>query len=232
MNADGSNPVNLLPGNSSGELAPHWSPDGKKIVFLTNLFELTTSNDLGTINPDGTGLTRLTSTNDNDVTPSYSPDGNRILFGRGSDVFVMNADGTNPVNLTPGGTLSAFSAVFTPDGKAITFAASDGGDTDIFRMNADGSNPVNLTSLAVSDENSPRTSPDGKTILFVSDRDGPSRDVFVMNADGSNAILLTPGMTGDNRGPDWEFVYLCAGRRATSSAMTDPRPCEGRRSRT
>jgi Tol biopolymer transport system component len=218
MNADGSSPINLFPNNSSGELSPHWSPDGKKLVFITDLFDPVTANDLGTINPDGTGLARLSSLPQNEVTPSYSSDGTRIIFGIGQDIWVMNADGTSPVNLTANSSLNTISAVFAPGGKQILFAAPDpgGGDDDIFRMNADGSNPVNLTQgLASSEETSPRTSPDGQRILFISDRDAPGRDVFVMNADGSNPVPLTPAASGDNRGPDWEFVYNCGGSRAT-----------------
>ena len=55
------------------------------------------------MNPDGSGLTRLTST-DQDAFPTWSPDGTRIAFASHRDgnweIYVMNADGANQTNIT------------------------------------------------------------------------------------------------------------------------------------
>ena len=80
---------------------PNWSPDGRRIVFQG-------ADDAGidvwAINPDGTGLTQVT-TDGNSRMPSYSPDGTKIIFARvmddGSrDLFTMNPDGTGVTQLT------------------------------------------------------------------------------------------------------------------------------------
>jgi Big-like domain-containing protein/WD40 repeat protein len=61
----------------------------------------------------------------------------------GSDIYVMNADGTNPTRLTTDG---SGPPVFSPDGKHIAYQCSRNGNSEICEMNADGSNPVNLTN--------------------------------------------------------------------------------------
>jgi len=63
-------------GQSGGR--PEYSPDGGKIVFAADRWGK--RRDLCTVNPDGTGLQRLTSTGADDDHPSWSPDGSKIVF--------------------------------------------------------------------------------------------------------------------------------------------------------
>jgi Tol biopolymer transport system component len=110
-----------------------------------------------------------------------------------SDVFVMGSDGSNPLNLTPGGEMdTAVDASFSPDGKKILFLRPEGGDFDVFSMNADGTNPA--------------YSPDGKKIAFARDVDpgaGDNLDLFVANADGSGAVDVTPSSPTQDAAPDF-----------------------------
>jgi dipeptidyl aminopeptidase/acylaminoacyl peptidase len=97
MNADGSNPHPLDPGNFS--VGPQWSPDASRVVFSRSQGMET---DPHVINADGTGLTNIGSMIPTAQAPSWSPDGAKIvvLAGNGeSDIWVMNPDGTGPVRI-------------------------------------------------------------------------------------------------------------------------------------
>jgi Tol biopolymer transport system component len=114
MNTDGSDIRELTPPWIGGD-CPNWSPDGEKIAFASNGcvgdhgagFVL--NEELWVINRDGTGLTRLTHTNDDwhgylksphDSVPSWSPQQNAITFARSSPslaksaIYVINPDGS------------------------------------------------------------------------------------------------------------------------------------------
>jgi TolB protein len=81
---------------------PQFSPDGTKIVYVaeSNSGEW----DVYTLNPDGSGVERLTETGHRKLTPQWSPDGRRIAFikavGEGHSIWVMNSDGRNLKRLT------------------------------------------------------------------------------------------------------------------------------------
>ena len=76
---------------------PDWSPDSSTIVFQSNAL-----GSIYTIRPDGTDLTRLTSTpTSHDQVPSWSPEGDAIAFERNNAdfssvaVWVMRPDGSD-----------------------------------------------------------------------------------------------------------------------------------------
>jgi TolB protein len=120
---------------------------------------------------DATGGRHLTGIEN--TYPAWSPGGLRIVFvstrdGPDPEIFVMNADGTNVVQLTRNDVVDA-SPVFTPDGASIVYASEQDGNLDIFIMRADGSDPRNLTRHPGTDGH-PRVSPDGARIFFNSNR--------------------------------------------------------------
>ena len=133
MNGDGTGVRNLIKSQRLNCHNPQFSPDGLKIVF-----EARASNDddwdIYIIDSDG-GTTRrlLTDNGWSNLQPRFSPDGTKIVwqvrFGNGRfDIFSMEADGSNQVNLTntPDFAGDESSPQFSPDGSKILFyQASD-----------------------------------------------------------------------------------------------------------
>jgi Tol biopolymer transport system component len=150
VDADGSNIIRLT--TSENSEAPAWSPDGTKIAF-------TGSGGIHTMNPDGSNQTLAIAGGDQ---PDWSPDGTKIAYSRypsgqsHSDIFIANADGSNPVNLTARISNTSYEAVpaWSPEGTQIAFASNlheyDAENYEIFVIDADGRNLKRLTHTPVT----------------------------------------------------------------------------------
>jgi Tol biopolymer transport system component len=208
MNADGSDQTSLATGSD-----PAWSPDGTQIAFIRN-------GTLFVMNADGTNQLRVTNPGtESDRAAQWSPDGSRITFIRSdpedgdgfyvSNLWVTNADGTNPRKLTnyvlPGPIGSIAGHAWSPDGVWLAFGGDVPGGLDILVIHPDGTGQMDLTKNARWYEYGPIWSPDGRRILFSAQPVDPetlvggSPDVFVMNADGSNVTNLTNHPSIDER---------------------------------
>jgi TolB protein len=224
MNADGSGKRRLTSGAAHNEVvgfAPAWSPDGRKIAFVSGRDgpSRVEATEISVVNADGSGQRNLTRNPAHDSDPAWSPDGRKIAFVRNFEIYVMNADGTGQTNLTRNPAHDVAPA-WSPDGQRIVFerrlarrqygACPGCGGATIFEvhvMNADGSGPRRLTRNAGQVHDGaigarPRWSPDGRQIAFVSGRDG-NADIYVMNADGSGQR----NQTRNTRGHDTVFAW-------------------------
>jgi hypothetical protein len=104
MNADGSNSHRLT--NAPGsDFDPEWSSGGSRIAFAS---DRDGNSEIYTVNPDGSGLWRLTIDPRFDLfAPTWSPDGSQIAFESrvhgsddNSDIYIMLADGSGLTRLT------------------------------------------------------------------------------------------------------------------------------------
>jgi TolB protein len=103
MNPDGSNVQELTHIPDRTNLYPAVSPDGKKVVFSSQV-TATNEGDIYIMNIDGSDLTRLTNTAALNNIPSFCPDSEHIVFesdrAGNTDIYMMNLDGTDVTQLT------------------------------------------------------------------------------------------------------------------------------------
>ena len=156
MDADGNNPQRLTD-NDFFDIAPSWSPDGKRIAFMSRrdghfIGEFGLSYEIYVMDADGGNEQRLTNNRKNDSSPSWSPDGKWIVFSsdrKGDDVnyeiYVMDADGGNQRRLT-NNRVHDRSPSWSSDGKRIVFSSYRDGNGEIYVMDNDGGNQQKLTN--------------------------------------------------------------------------------------
>jgi Tol biopolymer transport system component len=150
INADGTDLRKVYDGSATN---PSWSPNSNKIVFTGSAFS--SYGAIFSVNADGSTLTQLTDpkkeANDYyayDTEPVWSPDGSKIAFTStrdiDSEIYVMNADGSNQINLTRR-LGSDEKPRWSWDGSRILFISGRDRGNQLCSMRADGSNPTNLT---------------------------------------------------------------------------------------
>jgi TolB protein len=81
MNADGSDKRQVTH-NGAANFGPYWLPDGKRIIFASNVGDTKDPSgfDLYVINEDGTGMERVTYYPGFDAFPMFSSDGKRLVW--------------------------------------------------------------------------------------------------------------------------------------------------------
>jgi hypothetical protein len=176
---------------------------------LTGKLVFTRASRIWVVNPDGSGLAQLTGLAGRDAGTAFddqaakSPDGQKIVFSRRAtasgpaQLWVIDADGRNPVQLTTG-TGDNTAPSWSTDGTKIAFGStrtgSKGIDVWTALWNASTSTLsgyVDLTN-ATGDDVTPSWSlaATGK-IAFASNRNQGQFEIFSMTTAGSNVTRLT-----------------------------------------
>jgi hypothetical protein len=201
MRPDGSDVVDLTP-TSDGEDG-RWSPDGTRIAFTSHRDG---NADIYLMNPDGSGVTRLTNNSADDTEPVWAPDGQRIAFVStrtgGSNVYMMNADGSAVGALT--GVAGGFEPSWSPDGNSIAFSRVvrlcqfDVCIADVFVVPAAGGTAYDVTRNSAGTAYDPAWSPDGSRIAYSQDR-----QLYTVRPDGTGKTRISPDPAAQDVAPVW-----------------------------
>lgn len=214
MNADGSNLAKVLDTselNAYDQIHPDsvfnigccksvWSPDGKKIIFMTS------RRVAGTFVGGGVHVLNLDNHQmfdfrDGGWSAFWSSDSTKFGIVGCEDTWLCVMDITNGKFVDLNGIYSiTFPTAFywSPDGEKITFAGfwNKSKNSDVYVMDADFSNPITISSSLVKGQNGgPVWSPDGQKIAFKS-CDVDLCELYVVNADGSNLVRLSTWILG------------------------------------
>ncbi|MFL6463523.1 MAG: TolB family protein, partial [Bryobacteraceae bacterium] len=187
----GSAPVRLnIAADEPSELAI--SADGNRLVYAHQFEDM----DIWQTTLQGnhiSGSIDLISSTRRDGQPEYSPDGQRIAFesdcSGNEEIWMCNADGSNPVQITHFETAWAGAPRWSPTGEDLAFAANAAGNWDIYLVSSRGDSPCHLMS-GNADETWPSWSHDGEWIYYYSNRTGTGQ-IWKMRASGGPEIQVT-----------------------------------------
>ena len=176
MTADGDQLQILTRDAQRNHGSASWFPHNDKIAF-------TSAAQIFVMDRNGRNRVRLSQREDVvDQSPAWSPDGTKIAFysnrdaqnprrGIETDIYVMNADGSNVVRLTDHPSADRVPA-WSPDGKWIAFQSMRDGtfqarnrNWNIYIMDANGENEMRVTDHPGADGNPTWVIPDWSLLV-------------------------------------------------------------------
>src|SRR3989442_1388433 len=191
--ADGRDERQLTKGTKD-EYHPALSPDGKKLLFVS---ELNGSGDIWIADPDGQNAVPLTDDRGTEDQPAWSPDGRQIVYaafpkeGGSFDLWLMYADGSGRRRLTTTPANEIFPA-WHPSGDTIAYVTDVNGNFDIYSIDVRDGRTAPLV-VPPDHEARPAWSRDGTKLAFARwPARGRTSDAtpWVANADGTAPIEL------------------------------------------
>ena len=226
-------------GDRSGGIRRRWGfGPRERIVFTWANFEFTDV-EVGTVRTDGSQYTVLTNEEGFDVSAEFSPDGRRIAFTSSrsmppgfpgeqrfySELYVMDADGSDVRRVTFTEGVIDFQPSWSPDGRRIVVARGLGttppegelsAPTDLWVIDLASGRDRQLTDSPDTWEGWADWSPDGRRIAFEGDLAEPGNsDVYTIRVDGGDLRRLTtrPGYEGDaHYSPDGQSIAFDSDR--------------------
>ncbi|HWD41893.1 MAG TPA: hypothetical protein VG944_23840 [Fimbriimonas sp.] len=171
-NFDGSG-LKRVTSSSFNKNVPSWSPSGTKIAF-----ENADTENLYTVNADGSGEAPLTITGaslgvDSFSNAAWSPDGSKIAFDdfdtvKGHyEVYVVASSGGTATEVTSGYSTNCFAPAWSPDGTELAIQVAQNSSSQIDVVNVQyGSRAEVAVPPSGTGYYTPHFSPDGNSVAF------------------------------------------------------------------
>ncbi|MFN2203964.1 MAG: hypothetical protein ACK2UO_22395 [Caldilineaceae bacterium] len=213
------------------DTTPDWSPDGSQLVIASNRAG---GRELYILDSASEEARQLTFDSGSALHPAWSPDGSQIAYEAKSergdwDVWVIDAKGGVPRNLTDMPKVDDGNPAWSPDGQRLVFSSNRAGSFDLYVMGLDNREEVVRLTDGSGNEVFPSWSPDGATIAYraesadgsrhqlylVSVEDGTTEPLFTSRynddtpvwAPGGERIVFASDRAGDKRGDYSLYVY-------------------------
>src|SRR5215475_2024416 len=211
-------PVASLIVSTALEASPRYSPDGKRIAFVSNR---SGSDEIWVCGSDGENPIRLTSFRGPLAgSPSWSPDSKQVVFDcrpeGNADIYAVSAEGGQPRRLTTDPAEDIVPS-WSRDGRWIYFTSNRSGRLQIWKMPAGEGEAAQMTKQGGFE---PMESPDGRWIYFAQDR-GSSSIRRMPAAGGVESSVMDFHQKGYSRG--WtvtsEGLYFAVASSNTQSTI-------------
>ncbi len=215
IDVDGSN-FRRLTYNDKFETTPSWSPDGRRIVYSS---EIPSDGQIGghalhIMNADGTQqapLFRSQRLGYYEYKPQISPDGKQVVFtstpaGNITNIFIRNMDGSGEKRLSPTG-CSAGGPSWSPDSKSVIFHAETAPRNAIWRLYLVQRDGSNLRRMGTSTGLDAVFSPDGSRVAYAGFVSGVPYISTVKFSGAENTPLIRVASDGSHSF-SWRFGRL------------------------
>ena len=181
------------------------SADSTYIIYIDEPDTATYNGNIWRMSPNGSEKTQLTY-DLLDREAVWSPDGMKILFwsyrSGNADIWVMNSDGSNLINLTNHPSFDYYPH-YSPDGQYIIFNSTrDDPNGEVYKMTSSGEDVERLTFNNFPGFR-PRYSPDGQYFAAQTRTLGGEYNIYVFTSDGQNYINIGQPNIIDDFQPSW-----------------------------